>query len=97
MNSEDLKKRTKDFAVRIIKFSQDLEKNYGNIGRKIVDQILRSGTGVYMNYRAACRCKSPKDLLKEPDELTAIMTASRNTAIKNQRDRMNKSDKIEQD
>ena len=132
MNSEDLKKRTKDFAVRIIKFSQDLEKNYGNIGRKIGDQILRSGTGVYMNYRAACRCKSPKDfiskmgtvveeadevlswidllvttgiiesslvkdLLKEPDELTAIMTASRNTAIKNQRDRMNKSDKIEQD
>ena len=115
---QDLKKRTKDFAVRIIKFAQYLEKNHGNVGRKTGDQILRSGTGVYINYRAACRCKSAKDfiskmgtvveeadevlgwldllvtagvikvllvedLLKEANELTAIMTSSRSTAIKN--------------
>lgn len=118
MDQQELKERTKEFAVRIIKLAQYLEKNCGNVGRKIGDQILRSGTGIYANYRAACRCKSAKDfiskmgtvveeadetlgwlellvasdivklsfvedLLKEADELTAIMTASRNTAIKN--------------
>ena len=118
MDSKELKIRTKKFAVRIIKLAQFLEKNHGNVGRKLGDQILRSGTGVYSNYRAACRCKSAKDfiskmgtvveeadetlgwlelliaadviplsqvadLLKEADELTAIMTSSRNTSIKN--------------
>jgi len=118
-----LKQRTKEFAIKIIQLAQDLEKNYGNTGRKIGDQILRSGTSVYSNYRAACRCKSAKDfihkmgtvaeeadetfgwlellvasgvvklslvegLLKEADELTAIMTSSRNTAIKNQKDKV---------
>lgn len=118
MEPKDLKKRTKEFAVRIIKLAQHLEKNYGNTGRKIGDQILRSGTGVYSNYRASCRCKSAKDfiskmgnvveeadetlgwlelliaadivpvilikeLLNEANELTAIMTSSRNTSIKN--------------
>jgi four helix bundle protein len=118
MEPKDLKQRTKNFAIRIIKPAQDLEKNYGNTGRKIGDQILRSGTGIYANYRAACRRKSSKDfiskmgtvteeadetlgwlellvqadlmklnlvegLLKEADEITAIMTSSRNTAIKN--------------
>jgi four helix bundle protein len=124
MNPEELKQRTKIFAIKIIKLAQDLEQNYGNTGRKIGDQILRSGTSVYSNYRAACRCKSAKDfihkmgtvveeadetlgwlelliaaeiiknllvdeLLKEADELTAIMTASRATAIKNQKDKDN--------
>lgn len=118
MEPNDLKKRTKIFAISIIKLSQHLEKNCGNTGKKIGDQILRSGTGVYANYRAACRCKSAKDfiskmgtvveeadetlgwlellvaanivllsmvevLLTEADEITAIMTSSRNTAIKN--------------
>ena len=119
METDELKKRTKEFAVRIIKLSQYMEKNHGYAGRKLGgDQLLRSGTGVYSNYRAACRCKSAKDfiskmgtvaeeadetlgwlelfvaagviplslvkdLIKEADELTAIMTASRNTAIKN--------------
>ena len=40
-----------------------MEKHFGNTGRKIGDQILRSGTGMYSNYRAACRCKSAKDFI----------------------------------
>ncbi len=65
MDHIDLKKRTKLFAIRIIKLAQFLEKNHGNTGRKIGDQILRSGTGVYTNYRAACRCKSAKDFISK--------------------------------
>lgn len=63
MDPKELQDRTKAFAVRIIKLAQYLEKHFGNTGRKIGDQILRSGTGMYSNYRAACRCKSAKDFI----------------------------------
>lgn len=46
--------------------AQYLEKDHGMVGRKIgADQLLRSGTGVYSNYRSACRCKSPKDFISK--------------------------------
>ena len=114
----DLKKRTKNFAIRIIKLIEYLNQ-HGPVAAKIIakSQLLRSGTGVAANYRAACRSKSRKDfiskigtvveetdetqlwlellvesglikpafvadLLQESSELTAIMTASRNSAIK---------------
>ena len=51
-----LKKRTKDFAIRIIKLSQALPKT--DVGRTIGRQVLRSGTSVAANYRAACRSRS---------------------------------------
>jgi len=125
MDKNDLIKRTKKFAVEIIKLVRYLEKNCGSVGRILgTGQLLRSGTGVYSNYRAACRCKSAKDfiskmgtvveeadetlgwlellvaagvvelslvenLLKEADEITAIMTASRNTSIKNHPGKLN--------
>ncbi len=65
MDHEDLKIRTKNFAVQIIKLAQYLEKNQGNTGRKIGDQIMRSGTGIFANYRAACWCKSAKDFISK--------------------------------
>ncbi len=95
---------------------------HGPVGAKIIgnSQLLRAGTAVAANYRAACRGKSRKDfiskigtvaeesdetqlwlelliesglieqalvkdLLQESGELTAIMTSSRNSAIKNQK------------
>ncbi len=123
MDHNDLTKRTKNFAVKIIELAKYLEEYCGNTGRKIGDQLLRSGTRVYANYRAACRCKSAKDfiskigtvveesdeslgwlelidaanliphymleeLLRETNEITAIMNASKTTAIRNvKRDR----------
>ena len=65
MDSNELKARTKKFAIRIIKLAQYLEKNHGNVGRKLGDQLLRSGTSIYSNYRAACRCKSAKDFISK--------------------------------
>ena len=61
MNPETLKKRTKDFAMRIIKLVDALPKN--SIGRTIGNQLLRAGTSVGANYRAACRAKSNKDFI----------------------------------
>jgi four helix bundle protein len=63
MNSEDLKKRLKVFALRIIKLSESLP---GNItGKTIANQIIRSGTSPGANYRSACLGKSDKDFLNK--------------------------------
>ena len=63
MDSRELIESTKRFATKITKLAQGLEKNNGNVGRKLGDQVLRSGTGIYSNCRAACRCKSAKDFI----------------------------------
>jgi four helix bundle protein len=61
MNNDNLKKRTKQFALDIIKFVETLpsDKTCAVLGR----QLLRSGTSVGANYRAACRAKSPADFI----------------------------------
>jgi four helix bundle protein len=118
MNQEELKLRTKKFALRVIDLTQALPKT--DVGRVICNQLLRSGTGTAANYRAACRARSTSefiaklgivieesdessfwmeliidskllkadlvlDLLKESNEITAIMYATRNSVIKNKK------------
>lgn len=113
MNEQEMKERTKQFALRVIKLVAALPET--RVGEVIGKQLVRSGTSVGANYRAACRAKSKKDfvykinvveeeadeslfwlemireasllpanrvdaLLKEADELTAIMTATGRTA-----------------
>lgn len=59
--SEDLKNRTKKFALEVIRFCEALPK--GRITEIIARQLIRSGTSVGSNYRAACRAKSPADFI----------------------------------
>ncbi len=61
MDQDVLKKRTKQFALRVIHLTESLPagKTADVIGR----QLLRSGTSVAANYRAACRAKSPADFI----------------------------------
>ena|SRR5438067_2153917 len=117
MNQQEMKKRTKDYARRIIKLCRALP----NIpeGRRIGDQIFRAGTSVGANYRAACRGRSKADftsklgialeeadeslywleiifeiklvepdllksLMKEGNEIVAILVASINTSKRSQ-------------
>ena len=56
MTPEELKRRTKEFALRIIKLAGMLPRN--EAARIIGGQMLRSGTSVGANYRAACRARS---------------------------------------
>ncbi len=56
MNEAELKARTKKFALRIIRLVDVLPKTIA--GRAIGNQIIRSGTSVGSNYRAACRGRS---------------------------------------
>jgi len=61
MNSDELKDRTKKFALKIIKLANDLPKN--SVGRIIEKQLVRAGTSVGANYRSACRAKSNADFI----------------------------------
>jgi four helix bundle protein len=61
MDKFELEKRTKKFAVSVIRFVQDLPKN------KVTDvlgyQLLKSGTSVGANYREANRAQSRADFV----------------------------------
>jgi four helix bundle protein len=109
----DLKQRTFEFSLRVMRLAESLPNTRS--GRTIANQLIRCGTSVGANYRAARRAKSTKDfiskmgtveeecdetmfwtelavasdctagesvkgLLKEADELLAIVVASIRTA-----------------
>lgn len=110
---QDLKARTKTFALDVIRFCRTLP--VGDEFQIIRRQLIRSATSTAANYRAAQRAKSKADfisnlgdaeeeadesllwlecldelatreqpelkrLLKEADELVAILTSSRKSA-----------------
>lgn len=58
---KDLLRRTKAFAPRIIKLVNALPNN--TTGRTIGGQLIRSGTSVSSNYRAACRGRSKAEFV----------------------------------
>ena len=60
---EKLKKRTKAFAVQIVKFYKNLPRT--DEARVIGRQVLRSGTSIAANYRAVCRAKSSADFISK--------------------------------
>ena len=61
MDKEDMKRRTKKFALRVIRLVESLPN--GRTAEVIGRQLLRSGTSVGANYRAACRAKSTADFI----------------------------------
>ncbi len=63
MTTDELKKRLKVFALRIVKLSESLPNNI--TGNTIAKQIIRSGTSPGANYRSACLGKSDKDFLNK--------------------------------
>ena len=63
MTKEAMKKRTKQFALRVIHLASALPENV--IGRAISNQLIRSGTSVGANYRAALRARSPRDFINK--------------------------------
>ncbi len=60
---EDLRRRTKEFALHIIKLFRALPKT--EEARVLGSQILRSGTAVAANYRSACRGRSRADFISK--------------------------------
>src|SRR5262245_34191543 len=73
MTPEELKNRTKQFALRVLKVVGALPKTIE--GRAIANQLARCGTSVAANYRATCRARSKPEfiakigvVLEEADE-----------------------------
>jgi four helix bundle protein len=70
---EEMRRRTRAFALDVIRFCRTLPHTAeADVFRR---QLLRSGTSVGANYRAACRGRSPADkknkiaiALEEADE-----------------------------
>ena len=61
MTTDELKIRTKSFALRIIKLVEALPPT--RTSDVIGKQLAKSGTSVGANYRAACRAKSNADFI----------------------------------
>lgn len=59
--ADELKKRTKQFAIRIVKLFRSLPRS--EEARIIGRQVLRSGTSVAANYRAVCRSRSKAEFI----------------------------------
>lgn len=63
MISVNLQLRTKKFAIEIVRLAKIIKTDF--TGKILANQILRSGTSVAANYRAACRAKSSKDFINK--------------------------------
>ncbi len=63
MDKEQLKARTKLFALRVIKLTEALPQQQS--GRVIGNQLMRSGTSVGANYRSACRGRSKAEFISK--------------------------------
>ena len=61
MATGKLKSRTQAFALGIIRLVEMLPRNPS--GRVIGDQLLRAGTSVAANYRAATRARSRREFI----------------------------------
>ncbi len=61
--AEELKLRSKKFALRIIALFRSLPKTEDS--RVIGKQVLRSGTSVAANYRATCRARSKAEFISK--------------------------------
>jgi four helix bundle protein len=61
VNSQDFRQRTHAYALRIVKLVESLGK--GSVARTLGRQLLRSGTSVGANYRAAARARSKADFI----------------------------------
>ena len=63
MNRNDFKKRTKEYALRVIRLVESLPEDRAS--RILCDQLLRAGSSVGANYRSSVRAKSRADFISK--------------------------------
>ena len=83
---EEVQERTRRFALRIVKLFRSLPKT--DDARILGKQLLRSGTSIGANYRAACRARSRAEfvaklgiVLEEADETAFWLELMRDSRI----------------
>jgi four helix bundle protein len=95
MTKEELKARTKSFAIETFKLMDTLPKTKAT--DVILYQILKSSSSVAANYRAVCRGKSDADFLnklkvvdEEADESLFWLEFIRDLELNCNQDNLNK-------
>ena len=63
MNSDELKRRTKEFAHRCVKLNMALPETV--LGRHVRGQLIRCSTSVASNYRAVCIAQSKASFISK--------------------------------
>ena len=63
MKSEELKRRTKEFAHRCVKLAMALPNT--QLGKHLRGQLIRCSTSVASNYRAACVAQSKASFISK--------------------------------
>jgi four helix bundle protein len=63
MKHQNLQDRTRKFALDVIKLTEKLQRD--DTSKILGRQLLRAGTSVGANYRAACRSKSKPDFISK--------------------------------
>ena len=63
MKSEELKRRTKEFAHRCVKLAMALPNT--QLGNHLRGQLIRCSTSVASNYRAACIAQSKASFISK--------------------------------
>jgi four helix bundle protein len=63
MNPQELKERTKEFALRIMRLVDALPRTPK--GQALASQLVRSGTSVAANYRSAWRGRSRAEFVSK--------------------------------
>ena len=61
MDKDELRRRTKEFALRSMKLVDVLPRSRS--ANAVANQLVRSGTSVASNYRAACRARSKAEFI----------------------------------
>ena len=63
MDERELQRRTKQFALRVMKLVDALPKT--SSARVVGGQLVRAGTSVAANYRAACKGRSKAEFISK--------------------------------
>jgi four helix bundle protein len=61
LSTDDVRRRTFRFGIRVVRLVQTLPRT--NVAHVIGNQLLRAGTAVGANYRAAARARSRADFI----------------------------------
>lgn len=68
MNEQELKGRTKQFALRVMTLVDALPRTVS--GWAMANPLIRAGTSVGANYRATCRGRSKAEFVAKPRTVT---------------------------
>jgi four helix bundle protein len=63
MTPDDMKARTKKFAVEVIRFAKSIPRDY--INDEIASQLTDAATSTAAHYRASCRARSRADFINK--------------------------------